>query len=529
VIKLTVHESVEAALQKAFPKPAASAQRALAKYISVVESMVFDALQRGQTPEQRKLGLYSISLDKLANKGGQIGPKKIRVHKWLTDNDMDIVQTVVKGTKFSSQNSLVKLTALVKVQNTLQVLSGSLSAATTDEEIDTYLSGDDVSNIALFDHLYPEYGLEWRQEKLNEMFDWVPVDIKSVKAYVYWLETQAIHIKGQRKDLALRQALTLIGIASVTQGYYLQRKKPSPFGRMYYEGTSVQNVNKELRRAMLGNCWEYDIRSSVVAWKMGYARSYLASSALDQNLKTSFPATLLYLEDKADFMASVRHYVFTDASPVPMDLRPKLLKQAFTAISFGARQTAKGWLDASGNWNNPALVEILQNAEDRDRFLSDPTVKLFIKEQNALDDYLFGLFKLHRPDLLKEAYLQTESGRPSKAKVLAFLYQHGETQVMDIVRQAAIARGHLPIANVHDAIFFKRRLGAELKSEIEWQMREQTGNPYWHLTPMQLERYQPISVDALHEEEEHKERITQEESFAREYMAKLASYGINRN
>ena len=77
MIKLTVHESVEAALQKAFPRPAAAAKRALAKYISVVETMLFEALQRGQTPEQRKLGLYSISLDQLANKGGQIGPKKI--------------------------------------------------------------------------------------------------------------------------------------------------------------------------------------------------------------------------------------------------------------------------------------------------------------------------------------------------------------------------------------------------------------------------------------------------------------------
>ena len=156
MIKLSVHESVEAALQKAFPKPAAAAKRALTKYISVVESMLFDALQRGQIPEQRKLGLYSISLDQLANKGGQIGPKKIRVHKWLTDNDWDIVQTVVLGTKFSGQNSLVKLTALATIQNSLQVPIQSLAAATTDEEIDAYLSGDDVSNIALFDHLYPD-------------------------------------------------------------------------------------------------------------------------------------------------------------------------------------------------------------------------------------------------------------------------------------------------------------------------------------------------------------------------------------
>ena len=521
MIKLTVHESVEAALQKAFPKPAAAAKRALAKYIGVVESMLFDALQHGQTPEQRKLGLYEISLEQLANKGGQIGPKKIRVHKWLSDNDWDIVQTVIKGSKFSGQNSQVKLTSLVTVQNNLQVPAASLSAATTDEEIDAYLSGDDVSNIALFDHLYPEYNLEWREDKLRQLFDWVPVDIESVKAYVYWLETESKMIQGPKKDLALRQALSILGIAAVTKGYYLQRKKPSPFGRTYYEGTSVQNVNKELRRAMLGNCWEYDIRSSVVAWKMGYARGYLAASGLDQDLKKSFPATLLYLEDKADFMATVRHYVFPESSPVPKELRPKLLKQAFTAISFGARQTAKGWLDASGNWTNPALVEILQNADDRMRFLSDDIVKSFIKEQNILDNYLYDLLKKFHPELLLEKYLQTDSGRPSKAKVMAYLYQHGETHVMDIVRQVALANGHIPIANVHDAIFFKRRLGVELKSEIEWQMREQTGNPYWHLTPKQIERYTPRSLNAKREEQEHKDRMAIEQARAVAYYSGL--------
>ena len=254
---------------------------------------------------------------------------------------------------------------------------------------------------------------------------------------------------------------------------------------------------------------------------MGYARGYLAASGLDQDLKKSFPATLLYLEDKADFMATVRYFVFPESSPVPKELRPKLLKQAFTAISFGARQTAKGWLDASGNWTNPALVEILQNTEDRMRFLADDTVKLFIKEQNELDDYLYDLFKKFRPDLLLERYLQTDSGRPSKAKVLAYLYQHGETQVMDIVRQAAMAKGHVPIANVHDAIFFKRRLGADFKSEIEWQMREQTGNPYWHLTPKQIERYTPRSLNALREEQEHEDRMALEQARAMAYYSGL--------
>jgi predicted RNA-binding protein YlxR (DUF448 family) len=51
------------------------------------------------------------------------------------------------------------------------------------------------------------------------------------------------------------QADTILRIAQHTNGYFLQEKKASAFGRNYYVGTSVQNVNKELRRAMLGNCY----------------------------------------------------------------------------------------------------------------------------------------------------------------------------------------------------------------------------------------------------------------------------------
>jgi len=375
MIKIALDGSLEIALGQAFPKPPGAAHRALTKYVAVVESLLNAAMQRGQTPEEKKLNLYAVSLDELANKGGQIGPKKIRVHKWLRDNHLEVVQTVVTGNKFSGQLSQVKLSKLVTVDDDLQVLAAGLAGATTDEDIDAYLSGDDLCNAALFDYLYPEYQVEWRLEKLNELFDWVPVDIPSVKAYVVWLETESKLIKGAKKDTALRQALTIIGVATHTRGHFVQRRKISPFGRLYYEGTSVQNVNRELRRAMLGNCWEYDIRSSVIAWKMGFARSYLHDQGLASDIKAHFPLSLLYLEHKADFMATIRHYVFTQDSPVPKDLQTALLKQAFTAISFGARQTATGWLDAAGNWNNPALVEIIKNGDDRARFLADQTVQ----------------------------------------------------------------------------------------------------------------------------------------------------------
>ena len=95
------------------------------------------------------------------------------------------------------------------------------------------------------------------------------MDVKSLMAYIYWLRTSANKKSRVRIEHACAQAQTILAVAQVLGGRYLQPKKPSDFGRMYYEGTSVQNVNKELRRAILGNCWEYDIRSSVVAWKLG--------------------------------------------------------------------------------------------------------------------------------------------------------------------------------------------------------------------------------------------------------------------
>ena len=518
MIKIKVDPSVEDALTQAFPRPIGAAYRALAKYISVVESMVNEALSRGLTPEQKKLKCYGISTSELANRGGQIGSSKIRVHKWLRDNNLEILHTVVVGNKFSGQLSLVKFSSLVTVVDEAKSVANSLAQATTDEEIDVYLSGDEVSNTALFDYLYPEFKLEWRPDKLEAMFDWAPVDVASVKAYVMWLETGSRMIKGARKDLALRQALTIIGVASKTGGFFPQRKKYSPFGRTYYEGTSVQSVNKELRRAMLGNCWEYDIRSSVISWKMGFARSYIVDHGLSGDLKKHFPSTLLYLENKSDFLSTVRHYVFLESSPVPRELQMGLLKQAFTAISFGARVSGTGWMDSLGNWVNPAIVEIIKNKDDRERFLKDPAVKNFTNEQGKLDDYLFAAFQKYHPLEAKEKFLQTESGRISKAKVMAYLYQHDETSVMDLVFNTAKERGFIPIARVHDAIFYKQRLGSDLKNEIEWRMREQTGNPFWHLTPEQHTRYQMKSLDAVREEMEHKKRIQEEEAYAQGYV-----------
>ena len=521
MIKITVDQKVYEALQKAFPKPANTAHRALAKYISVLETMLFKSLHFTATPLQRKFNLFAISLQQLANQGGQIGPAKLRVHAWLRSNNLSLVDPVILGSNLTGGVSQCRLTDLVTMVDTLAIEETILKSVKSDRELDQYLGGDEFSSYQLVNLLYPEIKRRASDSELDELFDVLPVDIESVKSYIVWLTTESELITFEKKNQALRQARIILAISSVMDGNYLQRKKPSAFGRLYYEGVSVQNINKELRRAVLGNCWEYDIRSSVVAWKMGWAKHYIDSRGQGEDLRKVFSATLGFLEDKVDFMATVRHFTFDESSPVPKDLQPKLLKQAFTAISFGARVTTHGWQNDYGGWSNPALVDIIKNGDDRNRFLADATVQAFIKEQSILDAHLYELVKVQRRDLLSKPFLQTPSGRPSKSKILAYLYQHDETEVMNVVCAVAQKYDRTPIARVHDAIFFKRKLSLDLRHEMELMMQEHSNNPYWRLSHKQLERYEPRYLDLKLEEEEHKERIKQETADAVGYKSKF--------
>ena len=435
------------------------------------------------------------------------------MHKWLKDNQLELIKTVEKGNKFAGEFSIVKLSSLVTLEDRMNVSAAEISKIRTDRELDRYLIGEVVDSRAVFDHLYPE--LEPSSISRTEAgFDFVPVDIESLKAFVHWVGAGAEFGSKQKRQQILNQAKLVLAVASINGAMFPQRIKLSPFGRTYYEGISVQNVHKELRRAMLGNCWEYDMRSSVVAWKMGYARDLLLKANTYAEVRMYFPASTLYLEDKADFMATVRYFTFAGNTALTEDFQMGLIKQALTAISFGAKSKGKGWVDSSGEWKNPALVGILKNHAERERFLTDPTVKAFIEEQRVLDDFIFGLAERNCAELLALDCLKTASGRVSKPKVLAYLYQHAETKSMDFICSVAAQYGHTPIARVHDAVFFKSRLGPDLKQELEFKLQDVSQNKYWRLSSKQLKRYVPVSIDAAHDIRQHRQRIADEEKRA---------------
>jgi len=488
MVEIKVDPSVLAAMQREFPSPPNSATRQFYNYVGTLKAMLLDSLLRGQTVEELKLNLFSISLHQLANKGGVIGTNKVRVHKWLNDNNLALVETVQLGSNLTGIVSKVKFTELVSLEmpKTTSLLPSVLKDVSATNSMNNPSA---LTTTELVDHLYPDFAQCVVNQKLDEVFDAVSIDVKSLANYMRWLRNGANKLSASKRKLYLLQAHVILSVAKDKGGKYYQRKKPSDFGRTYYAGTSVQNVNKELRRAMLGNCWEYDIRSSVVAWKMGFAKECIAAMNLNDTVRDNFKHTLSYLEDKKGLMTTLQYLVFGKYSEVPTALQADLLKQAFTALSFGARKTARAWMDQNGEWARPAMVEIFRIKEERDRFLKDVSVIGFIQEQAMLDDFLFNGIKQQRPDLLKLPYLQTQSGKPSKSKCVAFLYQHQETMVMNIVRAAVVARGKTVLAHIHDAIITKEKLSKELIGEIVCLMREKTANEYWQLGSKELKRY----------------------------------------
>ena len=488
MLEISIDTKVTQALKAAFPNPPNSSQRALNKYIATLTTMLMESLSRGQTPMEAKLNLFSISLHDLANRAGQIGSNRMRVHAWLRDNNLALIETVEIGSNLSGLVTKARLTDLVELRWIGHEPAADQCDLDTQTQAALLAQSGDVSQ-AVFEHLYPELvGKDFASHDRSK-FDIIDVDMPSLANYLQWLQKGSKHFNSTQINQYQYQARLILAVATHTNGKYLQRIKPSDFGRTYYAGTSIQNVNKELRRAILGNCWEYDIRSSVIAWKMGFAKEYVATHAPTQSVQSEFPATLSYLENKAGFMNTIQYLVFGSDSDLAENLQIKILKQAFTAISFGARKTAKGWMDSSGKWTNPAIVDIFRIKTERDLFLADPMVCAFIAEQGKLDQYLFDGFKTQRPDLLKLQYLQTQGGNPSRAKVIAFLYQHEETTVMDIVRKTLVEHGHAVLANIHDAIVVRKRLKVDLRHEIELRMQELTDNKYWRLGVTELVRY----------------------------------------
>jgi hypothetical protein len=494
MLTITIDPVVLATLQQSFPTPRTAAVKALNKYKALLEDLLFRATLRGQTNYERLLNCYSIPVSDLVHKGPHIGYDKVRLHKWLNNNKLDLIETVEKGSNLTGRVSMIKLTELVSIHHTTTTLQQALATVNTAKQLSSVICADAQRNSDVFSALYPDYFSYLGPAQRQQVFDVAPVDIASLEAYIAWLHKGATMISPGRIRTYTEQAEVILSVARHTGGWFPQRKKLSAFGRTYYSGLSVQNVKKELRRAMLGNCWEYDIRSSVVTWKMTFAQELTDKLYPTKECRRLFWASTLYLEDRADFMRDVRKEMFPLEKILPVEFQEKLIKNAVTAISFGARAKAVGWLPENGEWINPALRKIIRNPFHRAAFLNAAVIQQFVNEQGMLDSYLAQGMKKELP-MLYFGPLITRNVMPSKSKAVAYLYQHAEAQVMQTAIDVLAKHGIKPIALIHDAFITRNKLRMNLRDEIHHALRSSTQNKFWSIKPTKLEGYRYNSMN----------------------------------
>lgn len=488
MLTITIDPVVLATLQQSYPTPRTAAAKALDKYKALLEDLLFRATLRGQTNYERLLNCYSIPVSELVHKGPHIGYDKVRLHKWLADNQLDLIETVEKGSNLTGRVSLIKLTELAWLDQPDVDVATAVSQVQSAVELSTVLCTDSQENSNTFSTIYPDYYQYLDSKSLHQVFDVLPINIPSLEAYISWLCNGANLIPTGRLVIYKKQATDILKVAKHTGGFLPQRKKLSPFGRTYYAWNSVQNVNKELRRAMLGNCWEYDIRSSVVTWKMTFAQELADQLYPTKEWRKLFWASILYLEDRGDFMRDVRREMFPVSTSLTVEFQEKLIKEAVTAISFGARAKAVGWLPEEGKWINPSIRGIIKNLSQRAAFLNAAIIQQFVYEQGILDTYLANGMKQELP-MLYFGPLITRNVKPSKSKAVAYLYQHAEAQLMRVAIDVLKKHGIKPIALIHDAFIVRRKLSASQRDEIHQALRSNTQNKFWVIKSTQLKGY----------------------------------------
>lgn len=516
MIKLTVDPVVLDSLKKAMPKTN-KAELALEKYLSVLAAHLDRSLLYMQDNRNRFFKQFVVSVERLMWESGRfvIDGEKQYLHAWLNDHNLSLIHVVQKGL-IGQENSTISLTNLVKVTDDLDLKELGKKEI---NQIDQWLNDKSLSDGEFIGNVFPDI---YTHTNVKQAYDYVDIDIVSLQRYITWLIKKSAHFNPIEKQRLLRQAHLILRVAQITNGLFPQKKNHSFFGRNYYHGISVQSVHTSLREAMLGNCYEYDLRSAAASWKLGFAEDLLYFEGNSANLENEFGASLFYLQDKKAFTSYVINDTFGSAN-LSQDFKEARIKEALTALSFGARLKGNGWLGQNGKPMKSALVKIIQNKHQRENFINCDLIVSLMEEQKRLDDYIFRHFtETVCPDLLKETQLQTKSGRASKNKILAWLFQHAETRIMDMVACEVEKTNNEVLARVHDAIFVRHKISSYDKERIEDLICKYSGVKYWSLKEEEIKRYEGISDETLADEEAHRQHMAAEAELAKGYVGQFS-------
>ena len=473
MIRLDIDEQVLDSLKAAFPK-GKKAHRYLSKYVKNLEKELNLRLLQPRSVFMVKQGHYYASLTAIQEKGGQIWAlRNVRVHKWLADHGLSLVQQVNKGeaNNITGDIAIIKLTKLAKIQDDEDVAS---LGAMAHDQLDQYLKNVPSSQMEAYRALLLSLS-EFTPKGHSNDVDLLKVDLESTVSYIKGMVGSGK--LNPKEQTECRKAFRILRVAQLNDGFFPQKKRKSLFGRTYYHGLSIQSVRKDLRKSILNGCFEYDVKSSVISWKYAFAQDLLREEGKVEASDQAFLAIYYYLTFKNEYFDGLQSKVFDETCDWNVQKQKSKIKEALTALSFGAKLTDVTWKNEFGKDELTSLSQIFPNAYlvERSRFMKAEEVVSFKRQQSRLDVFIVSKFMAQYPYLSAMSELQTKTGRRSNSKVLAWLYQHAETLMMDIVRGELTQLGVDIRANIHDAIVIDRKLTYEEKSLIESVVRQRTG------------------------------------------------------
>jgi hypothetical protein len=415
----------------------------LTKYFTLVMTEVLLNRRRN---DQIHLSVYHIRREVIKRRLGQysINDKRYFWLHWFEQQPFSLYKILETGTNLREENTIVKLNYDLLSNLELESVPKELIArhfnqTNPDNTGDIMATPIDLTSLRLY--------IDRTRESIQTKTRWSKQQRRMVHAYPDWIKTaednliQAVQIQKLTEDNKLDQPF-----------------KFSPFGRMYLTGVNLQNCSKTVRHVSLGHCFSIDFSVCSAAWRLHTAQQ------IDPTVTA--PLTLYLIKDKQQFRS--------DLATVLGDGHLSNAKQILTAIGFGADINSRAWPMNNGNAGIPAINQIV-SAEQVDALKNTAWFMQFITEQNQLnkiicDNALNQLKSGEVVDCVKDA-----AGRIQRNKVMAYLYQHAETEYLnDLLDYINTRFGRDEILlTVHDCIYIKHSINmAEVNSRLSYQ------NPY---------------------------------------------------
>ena len=298
----------------------------------------------------------------------------------------------------------------------------------------------------------------------------VPVDINSLTNFISNTTREIQNSDKNSKYEAtlyrnLRQAKYIKLISEFFYEAYGKHVLPmipnlSPYGRMYYKGINIQNISKEVRSACLGQHYVYDLNAAVYAIKLMMAKNILKKNGIDDY--GHFIYTKEYLEWKQQLRIKLSQHITKYSNP------EKLVKEAITAIGFGARIGGGSW-QIDGEWHTTSIEDIIMNKIDRHNFMNDPWVKNFVKEQHVITQIITNEYKDDTEfiEQVRNVPNMFKNNKIRRSQIMSYVFQHTEKNIMDLITK------NIPvIARVHDSFITKEKLSNQQILDIKYQLTQ---------------------------------------------------------